>query len=53
MLGEEATVLRIDALLRSGHRSTARALAEEFMTARPKSPYRSRVRAMADAVEAR
>ncbi len=42
----EATVLRIDALLRSGNRARATALANAFLSRNPKSPYAARVRAL-------
>jgi hypothetical protein len=42
----EATVLRIDALLRSGNRARATALANAFLARNPKSPYAARVRAL-------
>jgi hypothetical protein len=39
-------VLRIDALLRSGNRARATALATAFLARNPKSPYAARVRAL-------
>ena len=42
----EATVLRIDALLRSGNRARATSLANAFLARNPKSPYAARVRAL-------
>lgn len=45
-LGVEATVLRIEALLRQGDRSRAGALASSFLAAHPNSPYSSRIRAL-------
>jgi hypothetical protein len=42
----EAMVLRIDALLRSGNRARATALANAFLARNPKSPYAARVRAL-------
>ncbi len=42
----EATVLRVDALLRSGQRDRATALADAFLTRNPKSPYAARLRAL-------
>jgi hypothetical protein len=42
----EATVLRIDALIRSGNRGRATALASAFLARNPKSPYAARVRAL-------
>jgi hypothetical protein len=44
----EATVLRIDALLRSGNRARATELANAFLARNPKSPYAARVRALLD-----
>jgi hypothetical protein len=45
-LGVEATVLRIEALIRQGDRARATALANSFLAAHPKSPYASRIRAL-------
>jgi hypothetical protein len=45
-LGLEATVLRIEALVRQGDRARANALASSFLAAHPKSPYASRIRAL-------
>lgn len=42
----EATALRIEALLRSGRRSSATSLAEAFLARHPKSPYAARVKAL-------
>jgi hypothetical protein len=42
----EATALRIEALLRSGRRSSATSLAETFLARHPKSPYAARVKAL-------
>jgi hypothetical protein len=44
----EATVLRIDALLRSGNRARATSLANAFLARNPKSPYAARVRALVE-----
>jgi len=43
-LGQEATVLRIEALARSGNAAGARALADRFLAANPSSPYAHRIR---------
>jgi hypothetical protein len=45
-LAPEATVLRIEALLESGDRAQASALAERFETSNPKSPYTERIRSI-------
>ena len=45
-LGVEATVLRIEALFQKGDHARARALANSFLAAHPKSPYASRIRAL-------
>jgi hypothetical protein len=42
----EATVLRIDALLRTGERARAAVLADAFLAQNPKSPYAARVRVL-------
>jgi hypothetical protein len=46
VMSEEATVLRIEALLRIGNRARATDLAERFLTSRPTSPHASGVRAL-------
>ena len=43
-LAEEALVLRIEAFAKAGRASEAKALADKFLTERPKSPYAPRVR---------
>jgi hypothetical protein len=45
-LGVEATVLRIEALVKKGDHARASALASSFLAAHPKSPYASRIRAL-------
>ena len=45
-LGVEATVLRIEALVRQGDHARATALASTFLASHPKSPYSSRIRAL-------
>jgi type IV secretory pathway VirB10-like protein len=45
-LGVEATVLRIEALMRQGDRARATALANSFLAAHPKSPYAARIRTL-------
>jgi hypothetical protein len=42
----EATTLRIEALLRSGHRDRAEQLAGAFLAHNPNSPYAARIRAL-------
>jgi hypothetical protein len=45
-LGMEATVLRIEALLRGGDRAQGVRLANSFLAKHPKSPYAPRIRAL-------
>ena len=45
-LGMEATVLRIEALLRGGNRAEGVRLANSFLASHPKSPYAPRIRAL-------
>jgi len=45
-LAQEATVVRIEALLKSGNASAANAAADRFLAANPDSPYSSRVRSL-------
>jgi hypothetical protein len=45
-LAQEATVVRIEALLKSGNQSAAEAAADRFLAANPDSPYSSRVRSL-------
>jgi hypothetical protein len=45
-LRDEATVLRVEALIRSGDPASAQALAESFLAASPSSPYGTRVRSL-------
>jgi len=45
-LGQEATVVRIEALLRSGNQAAASAIADRFLSAHPDSPYSARVRTL-------
>lgn len=45
LLGQEANVLRIEAMLR-GNRPGARAAAERFLAANPSSPYATRIRSL-------
>jgi hypothetical protein len=46
VLWQEATVMRIDALLRSGDQKRARSLADRFLAQNPKSPYSARIRSV-------
>lgn len=46
VLGQEASVLRIEALVRAGNRASARRLAQTFFRAFPGSPLTSQVRAL-------
>ncbi|XXX74448.1 hypothetical protein WMF30_43055 [Sorangium sp. So ce134] len=48
-MGEEATVLRIEALIRLGDRARAAELGQRFLASRPTSPHASGVRALLDA----
>jgi len=45
-LAQEATMVRIEALLRSGNRQAATALGQRFLKANPDSPYAARVRSL-------
>jgi outer membrane biosynthesis protein TonB len=45
-LGQEATVTRIEALVASGDRATAKRLGERFLSHSAKSPYAARVRSL-------
>jgi hypothetical protein len=46
ILGQEALVLRIEALVRSGNAAAARALADRFLRASPGSPHAARIRTL-------
>ncbi|MGK3990129.1 hypothetical protein WME99_44205 [Sorangium sp. So ce136] len=48
-MGEEATVLRIEALIRLGARARAADLGRRFLASRPTSPHAAGVRALLDA----
>jgi hypothetical protein len=52
VLGHEATVVRVEALVRAGRRAEAVALARGFLAHNPNSPYASRVRGLLDRAEA-
>jgi outer membrane protein assembly factor BamD (BamD/ComL family) len=45
-MASEATVLRIEALVRAGDASAARRVADAFLSANPGSPYGNRVRSL-------
>jgi hypothetical protein len=45
-LAQEATVVRIEALLSSGNQAVAGAIADRFLSAHPDSPYSARVRTL-------
>jgi hypothetical protein len=45
-LGQEATVTRIEALVQSGDRASAKRLGQRFLSHSPKSPYAARVRSL-------
>ncbi|KYF93925.1 hypothetical protein BE20_07830 [Sorangium cellulosum] len=45
-MGEEATVLRIEALIRLGDRARAADLGQRFLASRPTSPHAAGVRAL-------
>ncbi len=47
-MGPEATLLRIEALLRAGERDAAVRVADDFTARQPKSPYASRLRSLLD-----
>ena len=50
-MGEEATVLRIEALIRLGDRARAAELGQRFLASRPTSAHASGVRALLGAAE--
>jgi hypothetical protein len=43
LLGQEAVLLRIEALVQAGRRSSASALARRFLASQPQSPHRKRI----------
>jgi TolA-binding protein len=47
-LAQEATALRIEALLQQGHRDAAVLLAERFLASNPKSPHAARIRLLVE-----
>lgn len=50
-LSEETLVLRIEAFAKAGRAAEAKALAERFLSERPKSPYAPRVRSTISRLE--
>ncbi len=50
-LGQEAMLLRIEALAQMGDRSAARALAGRFLTSQPSSPHRKRIESLVGKIE--
>jgi outer membrane protein assembly factor BamD (BamD/ComL family) len=46
MLGQEATLLRIEVLARSGNRSAAQTLARQFLARQPNSPHAKRIESL-------
>jgi len=46
LLGQEATLLRIEALARSGNRPAAEALARQFLARQPNSPHAKRIESL-------
>jgi len=52
VFGQEAVLLRVEALVRGGSQAEARALARRFLTNRPNSQYASRIEALVGPVSA-
>ena len=46
LLGQEATLLRIEALVRAGNRPAAEALARQFLARQPNSPHAKRIESL-------
>jgi TolA-binding protein len=53
VLGQEATLLRIEALVRSGNRPAAEALARQFLARQPNSPHAKRIESLLGQAERR
>ena len=53
LLGQEATLLRIEALVRSGNRPAAEALARQFLARQPNSPHAKRIESLLGQAERR
>ena len=53
LLGQEATLLRIEALARSGNRPAAEALARQFLARQPNSPHAKRIESLLGQAERR
>ncbi len=51
MFGQEAIMLRIEALSRSGNRSAARQLAQRFLASKPSSQYAQRIESLVGKIE--
>jgi len=51
MFGQEAIMLRIEALSRSGNRSAARQLAKRFLASKPSSQYAKRIESLVGKIE--
>jgi hypothetical protein len=51
MFGQEAVMLRIEALSRSGNRSAARQLAKRFLASKPSSQYAKRIESLVGPIE--
>ena len=45
-MGPEATVLRVEALVRAGDRSAAARVGNAFLAGNPQSPYATRIRSL-------
>jgi outer membrane protein assembly factor BamD (BamD/ComL family) len=43
LLGQEAVLLRIEALVQAGRRGSASSLARRFLASQPQSPHRKRI----------
>jgi hypothetical protein len=50
-LGQEAMLLRIEALAQMGNRSAARTLATRFLTSQPSSPHRKRIESLVGKID--
>ena len=51
MFGQEAVMLRIEALSRSGNQSAARQLAQRFLASKPSSQYAKRIESLVGPIE--
>jgi outer membrane protein assembly factor BamD (BamD/ComL family) len=50
-LGQEAMLLRIEALAQMGDRSAARTLATRFLNSQPSSPHRKRIESLVGKID--